>query len=567
MKSYKISNFPKSEVLDELNEYNELTRQLLYNRCIVKKEAAEIFLNPSYERDINDPFLMHDMEKAADRILFSIEKNEKIFIYGDYDCDGIPGSVILHDFFKKIGYENFENYIPHRHKEGYGLNKEAIEYIAKKGASLLITVDCGITDIEEVELAGELGMDVIITDHHLVEDKLPKAYAILNSKKEDCTYPDTMLCGAGVVWKLVQALLKKGRFEIVSGWEKWLLDMAGFATLSDMVPLVGENRAIAHFGMKVLRKSRRPGLLQLLRKVKINQSHITEDDITFMVAPRINAASRMGEPKDAFDLLSSCDDVSAGGLAEHLHNINDERKWVVAGIMKEVNKTLSMREVGNVVVIGNPKWRIGVLGIVANNIAEQYEKPAFVWGREGSDNIKGSCRSDGSIDVVEIMSFVEQNIFSGMGGHSMSGGFSLKQENVHLLDEALNNAYKKIEKKSTNENGITLDAKLSLDDVNLDRYKEIEKFAPFGVGNPKPLFLFKDVLIEGVREFGKSKEHLGLDFKNSKGGKISAIGFFMSVGHFKKEIKADEKIDLIASIELSMFRGMAELRLRIVDIL
>ncbi|MFC1775506.1 DHH family phosphoesterase, partial [Patescibacteria group bacterium] len=238
MKKYQVAKEVSSDAKKELKQYSELVQLLLSNRDIKTEKEAEIFLNSDWERDTHDPFEMLNMERAVKRVLQAIDKNEKIVIYSDYDCDGIPGGVVLHDFFKKVGYENFENYIPHRHEEGYGLNVEAVEKLAKGAAKLMITVDCGITDVDEVALARDLGVDVIITDHHVVPEKLPNAYTILDPKQKDETYPFKELCGAGVAFKLVQALLKKGKeskangFDIVDGWGKWLLDMVGIA-LSD----------------------------------------------------------------------------------------------------------------------------------------------------------------------------------------------------------------------------------------------------------------------------------------------------------------------------------------------
>lgn len=299
MKKYSIKGPIPTKVKDSLSAYPKLMQELLFYRGIETVSAADEFLNPDYEKHIHDPFLIKDMDKAVKRILLAIKNNEKIVIYSDYDCDGIPGGVILHDFFKKIKYKNVSNYIPHRNDEGYSLNIGAIKEFSKEGAKLIITVDCGITDVKEVDVANNLGIDVIITDHHLVPKILPKAYAILNSKQEDDTYPYDMLCGAGVAFKLVQGLLAKGDFGITPGWEKWLLDMAGLSTIADMVPLTGENRVIAYFGLKVFRKSPRPGVQELCRKAKVRLHNVTEDDIGFMVAPRINAASRMGKPMEA----------------------------------------------------------------------------------------------------------------------------------------------------------------------------------------------------------------------------------------------------------------------------
>src|SRR3989344_2828197 len=291
-----------------MQKYGELLRTLLEKRSITDSAQAEIFLNPDYERDLHDPFLMKDMERACVRIFEAIDNGEKIMIYADYDCDGIPGAVILNDLFKKIS-ENFsaqggpafgwEVYIPQRNSEGYGLNLEAIKPFKEKEVKLIITVDLGITAVEEVAQAEADGMDVIITDHHLPHAILPNAYAILNPKVDD--YPEKMLCGAAVAFKLAQGFIKKygEYFKIKEGAEKWMLDMAGLATLSDMVPLTGENRALAYFGMKVLRKSPRPGLQKLLAHMNIEQKYLSEDDLGFMVTPRLNAASRMDDPMRA----------------------------------------------------------------------------------------------------------------------------------------------------------------------------------------------------------------------------------------------------------------------------
>ncbi|MBP6931452.1 MAG: DHH family phosphoesterase, partial [Candidatus Pacebacteria bacterium] len=315
----------------------ELLEILLKNRGI-KTEDSDKFLNPNYETDIYDPYLLKDMERACVRIFEAVEAKEKIVVYSDYDCDGIPAAVIMHDFFTKIGYENFLVYIPDRHLEGYGLNKEAVDEFIKTEVKLVITFDLGITAVEEVATATANGIDVIITDHHLPHEHIPKAYAIINPKQSDCSYPDDMLCGAGLAFKLVQGLIKKyGEYwSIQNGWEKWLLDMAGLATIADQVPLLHENRVLAYYGLKVLQKARRPGLAELLKKANVDPKNIIEDDVGFTIAPKLNAASRMDSPMRAFELLSTTDLVQAKTLATHLDKINTERKTIVAHIMKDV---------------------------------------------------------------------------------------------------------------------------------------------------------------------------------------------------------------------------------------
>lgn len=562
-----------------MEKYGELLRVLLEKRGINTEAQAEIFLNPSYKRDLHDPFLMRDMEKACVRLFEAIDAKEKIVIYADYDCDGIPGAVILSDLFKEIKYENYEVYIPQRNSEGYGLNLEAIKGFAKSGVGLLITIDLGITAVAEVAQAEVDGIDVIITDHHLPPEILPRAYAILNPKTDD--YPGKMLCGAGVIFKFVQGFLKKyGEFfKVKDGTEKWMLDMAGLATLSDMVPLIGENRAIAYFGMKVLKKSPRPGLQKLLAKMNIDQRYISPDDIGFMVTPRLNAASRMDNPMRAFELLSTVDEVEGGMLADHLSKINDERKTIVTSIMREVNKKLETYEHKEVIVIGNPKWRVGILGLVAGKICDQHKKPVFVWGKDENDCIKGSCRSDGSVSVVELMRVTGES-FLDFGGHELAGGFTVYNDKIHFLEEALSTNFKKVKESGKRSDlkgaqGPTLrsenhDMKLILEHVHTKNWKEIEKLEPFGFGNSKPVFLFENVNIDNIKKFGKngSGEHLEITFSDASDRykKAKAVSFFSGIDSFKNKLEESLKVNLLASFDLSRFRGREELRLRIEDI-
>jgi len=559
-----------------MHQYSELLRTILEKRGIKTIAEADVFLNPKYERDFHDPFLMKDMEKACVRIFEAIEAKEKIVVYADYDCDGIPGAVILNDLFsiisgsipgrKKVPYKNLEIYIPGRNSEGYGLNLPAIKQFAKKGVKLLITIDLGITAVSEIAQAEVDGIDVIVTDHHLPHMTLPRACAILNPKVD--AYPEKMLCGAGVVFKLVQGFVKKyGEFyKINTGWEKWLLDMAGLATLSDLVPLLGENRAMAYFGVKVLKKSPRPGLQKLLAKMKIEQKYLTEDDIGFMVVPRLNAASRMDDPMKAYELLSTEDEVKAGVITDHLSKINDDRKTMVTGIMREVNKKFEKREMKEVIVIGNPQWRVGVLGLVASKISDEYKKPVFVWGKDENDFIKGSCRSDGSVSVVELMTETRE-FFIEFGGHEFAGGFTVQNEKIHFLEEALSISFSKV-KRDKIENEIIYNIKSDLSIVNTKNWKEIEKLAPFGLANPKPVFLFENVEVENIKKFGKngSGEHLEITFSDTSKNKVKAISFFSNNESFKVSLAEGMKANLLATFDLSRFRGREELRLRVKDI-
>ncbi len=429
MSKHWLVRSPLSKTIEKkLAGFPELVRTLLYYRGVETAEAAVAFLNPDYATSIHDPFLMKDMDKGVERILKAISDKEKIVIFGDYDADGVPGTAIIASFFKQIGFTNFTPYIPDRHLESYGLNSSQVEKFAADGVTLIITVDCGITAVAETARAKELGVDVIITDHHLPQEKLPAAVAIIDPKRADCDYPCKVLCGAGVAFKLVQGLLARGNFNVIPGWEKWLLDLVAISTVSDMVPLSGENRVLVKFGLVVLNKTRRPGLLSLLVALKLKPGTITEDDIGFMIGPRINSASRMTHGSEAYELLMTNDWAVGRTIATNLEKNNKARKVMVEKIMKTVIDQFDGQELSGVVVTGDDDWGLGVLGLASARITEKFGRVSFVWGKNGDGLIKGSCRSDGSVSVVELMQAAGGlDFFAGLGGHIHAGGFSLQQ--------------------------------------------------------------------------------------------------------------------------------------------
>ena len=582
-----------------------LLSRILFHRGIIDADSAQKFIKPNYDRDTHDPFLLKDAEKAAGRIIKAIKSDEKIAIYSDYDADGIPGAAMFHDFFKRIGFKNFIIYIPHRHNEGFGLNKDAVDELVEKGVKLIVTLDCGITDVEPVKHANKMGIDVIITDHHEPpvgkdgKPALPPAFAIVDHKQSDCIYPDKNLCGSGVGYKLIQAILKKDRLGLPDNHEKWLLDLVGMATLSDMVPLVGENRVFAHYGMTVLRKSPRKGLKTLLAKLRISQPNLCEDDIAFMITPRINAASRMGVPMDAFDLLVAETDEAANLSADHLDHINNERKGIVASLVKEIKKIVRDRhgsEIPSVIVLGNPDWRPSLLGLAANSCAQEFDRPVFLWGRDGDNLIKGSCRSEGRTSVVELMRALPTGVMTHFGGHKHSGGFAVSNDEIHYFEQKMIEAMKSIggaPVATGDDEDSMIDAELSLNEISMALFDSVNQLAPFGVGNRKPVFLFKGIKPSSVRKFGKGSEHVEFTFnlsnnsgaqysggqnyagggyggQNYGGGRISAISFFGVEEKWASEISGvftpGVTIDLVASLEKSMYRGRTELRLRVVDV-
>lgn len=563
MSTYQLSKPVPEEVAKELAEHAPIVAQLLFNRGIVTKADADRFLSPDFTLR-HDPFLMTDMEKAVARILLAIKNNERIAIWSDYDCDGIPGAVLFHDFFKAIGYEHFENYIPHRHNEGFGVNTGGVDVLALRGVTLMITLDCGITNVQEVTYANTTGIDTIITDHHEPGVALPDAYAILDPKRDDA-YPFRELCGTGVAWKLIEGLLLRGGFTLKEGEEKWWFDMVGLATMADMVPLVGENRLFAHFGLTVLRKTRRKGLHEIFRALKLNPQTLSGDDIGFSIAPRVNAASRMGKPHDAFNVFIATDDVEARTGAQHLERINNERKGVVAAMVKDLKKRLALREMESVIVIGSPEWRPSLLGLAANSLAEEFGRPVFVWGRDGRDVLKGSCRSDGVISVVALMEHAKDS-FIEFGGHHAAGGFAVHEDRIHTLGESLNDAYVAGGNTLRATTLSIIDADLEIDDVTETLHRNIASLSPFGVGNMKPIFRFSGITAGHVSVFGKSKEHTKI-ILNGKRGTLEAIAFFKTPERFIPKLAAGEACDLIAYIEKSYFMNRPQLRLRIIDVL
>ena len=569
-----MTSFPEAvppQVRAELGAYDDFTAGLLARRGITTKEAAEAFLAPSYDEHIGDPMRILNMPKAAARVARAIDNNERIGVWSDYDCDGIPGGVLFHDFLKKAG-ANFTNYIPHRHEEGFGLNEGGIDKLHKDGVTLLITIDCGISDVEAVAYASSLGIDVIITDHHL-PGVLPDAYAIVDPKQEGETNPYKDFCGAGLAWKLVCAVLAHGfigREKISEGWEKWLLDMAGMATIADMVPLTGENRVIARYGLLVMRKSRRIGLQRLCKVARVNQSKITEDDVGFMLAPRINAASRMGNPMDAFRLLVTEDEAEADTLAKELERINRSRRAAAAAITKAVHARLAERteEVPSVIAMGDPEWRPGLLGLVANSIAEEYGRPVFLWGREANMRAKGSCRAGRkSMNVVRIME-AAADVFKEYGGHAASGGFTVHEDQVFFLEKRLCEALATLGAAVEDAAVAEADASVSTEEAGTRLLSSLEKFAPFGMGNPKPVFHFRQVLIQEVSWFGKAGEHLRVRIAHEKGGTVEAISFFAKrdLGTDTERLSDGARADVLANLERDQFARGMPVRLRIVAI-
>lgn len=546
---------------------SEFVRSLLSKRGITEEHDIAAFLNPDYQLHTHSPFLLQGMDIAVGRLLAAIEKKERIAVYADFDCDGIPGAALLSDFFKKVGHENLEIYIPHRDREGYGFHKEAIEELATSGVSLIITVDVGTSAVESAQFAKEKGIDVIVTDHHEIMRELPQCVALLNPKLGE--YPFRDLCGAAVAFKLAQATLIEGRkrnidafVKIQEGWEKWLLDLVAIATVADLVPLVGENRVLAHFGLRVLRRTPRKGIVALCNKLRLRRSELTEGEIAFSIAPRVNAASRMDTPEFAFRLLVTTDSAEAERLATNLEELNTQRKSVVAALVKQARKTVRTRFTSGerVVVLGNTEWRPSLLGLAANSIMEERGGIVCLWGRDASGKLKGSCRSDGALSVVELFSNAKDALIE-YGGHEKSGGFTVSHERVHKLQDAFASAADQ-GKISTTVLEVH-DEHISLSQVGESLFSEVSQLAPFGIGNPKPLFLLHPISITSVKRFGKNSNHVEIMVSCERTGiPARAFDFFRSPEDFTQVPSERSSAKLLTTIERDTYRGGLVLRLK-----
>jgi single-stranded-DNA-specific exonuclease len=503
---------------------------LLLKRLNLSDEEQQAFLSPSYK--LGNLWDFEDMATAVERIYKAVKSDEQIGIYADYDCDGIPGAVVLLDLFKALKIEDRVHvYIPDRHDEGYGLSSIGIDALEAKGVTLIITVDLGITAIAEVADARSRGIDVIVTDHHAPLSQYPSALAVVHPKKG--TYINQDPCGAGVAFYLACAFLEKHRdeFGIKEGFEKWMLDLVGFATLSDMMPLVGENRMLVTYGMMVMKKTRRDGLRILFSEQKMDPERLTETDLTFTVAPRLNAASRMATPMLAFELLSTGDRVRALILVKELEKINNERKVLVARIVKEAHKRLDARlpaqagELPAIVVLGDLLWRPAVLGLVATKLQEKYSRSFFVWGESGDGFIKGSCRMLDEHHAGYIFQALPEGVVLHSGGHQAAGGFAVAKEKIHFLEQELNDAINRVahtvEKKEPTE---TLVMPIAIASVR--HLQKIRALAPFGIANTQPIFTFENVKVLSTKMFGKNKEHLECEVQDMT-GRATVFTFFV----------------------------------------
>jgi single-stranded-DNA-specific exonuclease len=545
-----------------------LILQLLYNRGLKTQAQIDQFLQPDYGQDLLDPFLFPDMEKAVARIYQAIINKEKITIHGDYDADGVTSSVVLADVLNKLGAD-FNVYIPHREKEGYGLNEKTIKYLARKKTKLIITVDCATSNYDEIELAKKNNIDVIITDHHAEPVKLPQAYALINPKVKKCKYPFYDFAGVGVAFKLACAIIAKDKNNIFPpGYEKWLLDLVAVGTVADMMPLLGENRVLVKYGLIVLNKTKRLGLKLLADKANIlpvtETDLINSENIGFALGPRINAAGRMDHANAAYRLLMTKDYNEARELVEGLEKNNQQRQAKTEKIMAEVKKEIKDLDEQYLIFTEGKNWPLGIIGIAAGKLKDEYNRPILIITKQPK-KIGGSGRSIEEFNLIEALNQVAK-YFKVYGGHAGAAGCTLKSKKdlENFKKDILKIAQKELKGKDLRPK-IKIEAELNLQDLNWELFDMIEKFEPFGTNNPKPLFLVKDLMVENVRAVGSDDSHLKLFLKKTGQVKgFDSIGFGM--GKWVDKIKYGDKVDIVCEINLNEFNGSRNLELKLVDI-
>ena len=523
--------------------------RLLFERGIQDQESLKKFLEPSLE-DLYDPYLLHDMEKAVERIRRAIEDGENILIYGDYDADGMTSASIIKESLEQLGAE-CRVYLPNRFTDGYGPNASVYKYfIEQEGISLIVTVDNGVAGHEAIELAQSMGVDVIVTDHHSMPETLPDAYAIIHPEHPDANYPFKHLAGCGVAFKLACALLEEVQVE--------LLDLVAIGTIADMVSLTDENRILVQYGLEMLGHTQRIGLQEMLTMAGISANEVTDETVGFQIAPRLNALGRLDDPNPAIDLLTGFDDEEAHEIALMIHQKNEERKEIVQSIYEEAKTMVNPEK--KVQVLAKEGWNPGVLGIVAGRLLEELGQTVIVLNIEDG-RAKGSARSVEAVDIFEALD-PHRDLFIAFGGHAGAAGMTLEVENLEALSQVLENYILETGIDLSGKKTINLDEELDLETLNLEMLKNFERLAPFGMDNQKPIFYIRDFHVESARTMGAGNAHLKL--KISKGETSFEVVAF-GQGRWVTEFAQTKNLELAVKLSVNQWNGQTALQLMMVD--
>lgn len=537
-----------------------LFQKIMAARGLTGDEVAT-FLLPDYEKK-HDPFLLPDMDKAVKRLVQAHKKQEKIMIYGDYDIDGLTATTLLIDAFGSFGFEHVESFIPNRFVEGYGLTIDAVETIASAGTQLIVTVDCGSLSHKEIVRAGELGVDVVVTDHHNVSEQQPPAVAVVNPKRKDHNYPFINLAGVGVAFKLVQAL--QTRLEgLPIGSEKWLLDLVALGTVCDVVSLIDENRTNVYWGLKVLAKTRRPGLRALMAVARVEPNTLNSRSLGFALGPRMNAAGRLETARHSLDMLLAEAEELAYEKAEQLDALNQSRRSDQDIIFKEAIIQAEIYKNDPVLVLSGVNWNHGIVGIVAAKILEKYKKPTYVL-QEMGEHAKGSARSFGGFSAVAAIRASDDIITKG-GGHTLAAGMTLPTANIDAFRKRVNEFYRSL--KLTNQEVLLLaKADVTIDDlseVTESLIDELSRLEPFGSGNPEPILRLENAIVTDKRLMGADNQHVKLEIKDKIGKHMQALAFNAPAHFF---VEPGEQVNILFQPGINEWQGSRSVEGRLIHV-
>lgn len=550
---------------------NDLIEQVLTNRGI-QKEDRDMFLSPNYDRDRADPMLFKGMKTAAFKILKAVDQHQTIGIFADYDADGIPAAAIVYQTIRFLSQHRTGQlvsplvYIPSR-EEGYGLNKKGIDRLKHQGASMLITLDLGVKSKQEIDYARGQGLDCIVVDHHLIGNDWPKNAVIINPKQPGDRYPFKDFSAGGLAWKLAEALLQNIDHREKSqsgGFLKWLLDLAAISTICDMVPLVGENRLIASYGILVLRKSRRVGLQSMYETARIKPETIDPYHVGFLIGPRINAPGRMDHASPAFYCLVSDDQAEAQKLARDLNEINHERQMELQRVLAEAKEQVikdKLHEKKVILVVGE-NWPSGIVGLVAGHLMEEFARPTIVLSKE-EKYARGSARSIEAFHIVEAFDHASR-LLTKYGGHAKAAGLTVENEHLSdLYDSLLEYAEQKLGDEDLVPT-ITIDAKVEPNEVSLTLLEQLIQLEPHGIGNPRPVFLIEKLQVDQVRQVGKEGSHVKLSL-SQLGSSIILPAVYFNGSHRLNELKIGQTIDCVVTLHENHWNGQRRVDCHIVD--
>lgn len=559
------------EIKQQFPEIHPVVLQLLWNRGIRTQEEIDVYIGPDWSRDTYSHALFLNMEKAVSRTFQALERGENITVHGDYDADGVCGSTVListlREICRQLGFDEhkIDSYIPHREKEGYGMSVETIEHLKNhKQTTLVITVDCGISNKPAVDRGKELGVDTIICDHHTMPAELPDQAILIHPLVPGETYPNKKLCGTGVAFKLACGLIEEARkrgADMPEGYEKWLLDLVAIATVTDVVPLQGENRTLEHFGLTVLNKTRRIGLQRLIEVAGGTLGKLDITSIGFLIGPRINAAGRMSHAQDALNLLLSEDEMEASMFAIQLQEINIERQKASQAMYLQAKKQVD--EGAKLIVVVGEGWSAGLVGLVAGKLVTDYHRPVYAVGKI-DDHYVGSGRSIGGFDVTAALRHAGEHL-DKFGGHPEACGFSVTgsdrfESAVAMLHEFANASIQDDASLPT----LKSDVDIQLEEITWELFAQLDQCRPFGQGNPSPIFTSRNVRVQSMKSVGNGAQHLKLTLRSRTGKMMPGIGF--NLGGFLETLSLGKEVDIAYEIDVNEWNGSRELQVRLVDI-